>query len=55
MVSIQGTPVNCVSGLAGGRCGEPLSEVYADHVGWHQIAQLIQRSFPVRLAIRIAC
>jgi hypothetical protein len=54
MVSIQGIPVNCVSDLAGW-CGEPLSEVYADHVGWHQIAQLIQRSFPVRLAIRIAC
>jgi hypothetical protein len=33
----------------------PLAEVYADLLGWHQIAQLIQRGCPVRLAIRIAC
>jgi hypothetical protein len=33
----------------------PLAEVHADQVDWHQIAQLIQRGCPVRLAIRIAC
>jgi hypothetical protein len=32
----------------------PLAEVHADHVDWHQIARLIQRGCPVRLAIRIA-
>jgi hypothetical protein len=33
----------------------PLAEVHADHVDWHQIARLVQRGCPVRLAIRIAC
>jgi hypothetical protein len=33
----------------------PLAEVHADHVDWHQIAQLVKRGCPVRLAIRIAC
>jgi hypothetical protein len=33
----------------------PLAEVYADRLDWHQIAQLVQRGCPVRLAIRIAC
>ncbi len=32
----------------------PLAEVYADHVNWHQIAQLVRRGCPARLAIRIA-
>ena len=32
----------------------PLAEVHADHVDWHQIAQLVKRGCPVRLAIRIA-
>jgi hypothetical protein len=32
----------------------PLAEAYADRLDWHQIAQLIQRGCPVRLAIRIA-
>jgi hypothetical protein len=32
----------------------PLAEVYADRLDWHQIAHLIQRGCPVRLAIRIA-
>ena len=38
------------------RLGIPgaLAEVHADHVDWHQIAQLVQRGCPVRLAIRIA-
>jgi hypothetical protein len=38
------------------RLGVPgaLAEVYADHLDWHQIAQLVQRGCPVRLAIRIA-
>jgi len=29
--------------------------VHADHVDWHQIARLVQRGCPARLAIRIAC
>ncbi len=33
----------------------PLAEVHADHVDWRQIARLVQRGCPVRLAIRIAC
>ena len=33
----------------------PLAEVYADHLDWHQVARLVQRGCPVRLAIRIAC
>jgi hypothetical protein len=33
----------------------PLAEVHADRVDWHQIARLVQRGCPVRLAIRIAC
>ena len=32
----------------------PLAEVYATHLDWHQIAQLVQRGCPVRLALRIA-
>jgi hypothetical protein len=38
------------------RLGIPgaLAEVHADHVDWHQIAQLVQRGCPMRLAIRIA-
>jgi hypothetical protein len=38
------------------RLGIPgaLAEVHADHVDWHQIARLVQRGCPVRLAIRIA-
>jgi len=39
------------------RLGIPglLAEVYADRLDWHQIAQLVQRGCPARLAIRIAC
>jgi hypothetical protein len=38
------------------RLGVPkvLAEVHADHVDWHQIAQLVQRGCPVRLALSIA-
>jgi len=38
------------------RLGIPgaLAEVHADHVDWPQIAHLVQRGCPVRLAIRIA-
>ena len=32
---------------------EPLAEMYADHVDWHQIARLVQRGCPPRLALRI--
>ena len=43
-----------VSQLA--RLGIPLSlaEAYADHLDWHQIAQLLRRGCPPRLALRIA-
>ena len=39
------------------RLGIPglLAEVYADRLDWHQIARLVQRGCPARLAIRIAC
>jgi hypothetical protein len=32
---------------------ESVAEVNADHVDWHQIAQLVQRGCPPRLALRI--
>jgi hypothetical protein len=44
-----------VSQLARLGIPRPLAEVHADHVDWHQIAQLVKRGCPVRLAIRIAC
>ena len=31
----------------------PLAEVYADRIDWHQIAGLVQRGCPPRLALRI--
>jgi hypothetical protein len=31
-----------------------LAEVYADYLDWHQVARLVQRGCPARLAIRIA-
>ena len=31
----------------------PLAEVYADRIDWHQIARLVQRGCPLRLALRI--
>ena len=38
------------------RLGVPgsLAEVYADHLDWHQVAGLVQRGCPPRLALRIA-
>ena len=38
------------------RLGIPasLAEIYADRTDWHQIAGLIQRGCPTRLALRIA-
>jgi hypothetical protein len=36
----------------GAVCG-PLAEAEADHVDWHQIAQLVQRACSPRLALRI--
>lgn len=38
------------------RLGIPgsLAELYADHLDWHQIARLVQRGCPPRLALRIA-
>jgi hypothetical protein len=37
------------------RLGIPgsLAEIYADHLDWHQIAWLVQRGCPLRLALRI--
>jgi hypothetical protein len=37
------------------RLGVPgsLAETYADRIDWHQIAQLMQRGCPPRLALRI--
>ena len=32
----------------------PLAEIYADRIDWHQIARLVQRGCPTRLALRIA-
>ena len=31
----------------------PLAESYADRIDWHQIARLVQRGCPPRLALRI--
>ena len=38
------------------RLGIPgsLAEIYADQIDWHQIARLVQRGCPPRLALRIA-
>jgi hypothetical protein len=33
---------------------EPMAEVYADRLDWHQVAKLVQRGCPLRLALRIA-
>jgi hypothetical protein len=33
----------------------PLAEIYADCIDWHQIARLVQRGCPPRLALRIVC
>ena len=37
------------------RLGIPgsLAEVYADRLDWHQVARLVQRGCPPRLALRI--
>jgi hypothetical protein len=39
------------------RLGIPaaLAEVYADDLDWHQIAGLVRRGCPPRLALRIVC
>jgi hypothetical protein len=34
---------------------EPLAEIFADHIDWHQIARLVQRGCPPSLALRILC
>ena len=33
---------------------EPLAEIYADRIDWHQIARLVRRGCPPQLALRIA-
>jgi hypothetical protein len=37
------------------RLGVPgsLAEAYADRIDWHQVARLVQRGCPPRLALRI--
>jgi hypothetical protein len=30
----------------------PLAEIYADPIDWHQVARLVQRGCPPRLALR---
>jgi hypothetical protein len=39
------------------RLGLPqlLAETYADRIDWHQVARLVQRGCPPRLALRIVC
>ena len=32
---------------------ESLAQVYADRLDWHQVARLVQRGCPPRLALRI--
>jgi len=32
---------------------EPLAEIYADHIDWHQLAGLVRRGCPPELALRI--
>ena len=50
------SPVHCwrVSQLARLGIPRPLAEAYAGRVDWHQIARLVQRGCPPRLALRIA-
>jgi hypothetical protein len=33
----------------------PLAEIWADRVDWHQVARLVERGCPARLALRIVC
>jgi hypothetical protein len=39
------------------RLGIPgsLAESYADRIDWHQVARLVQRGCPARIALRILC
>jgi hypothetical protein len=39
------------------RLGLPgaLAEIYADRIDWHQVARLVDRGCPARLALRIVC
>ena len=34
---------------------EPLAQIYADRIDWHQVARLVQGGCPPRLALRIVC
>jgi hypothetical protein len=42
-----------VSRLISLRIPEPLAQVYAGHIDWHQIAWLVQQGCPPWLALRI--
>lgn len=33
----------------------PLAETYADRIDWHQVARLVRRGCPARIALRIVC
>jgi hypothetical protein len=39
------------------RLGIPgtLAEMYADRIDWHQVARLVRRGCPPRLALRTVC
>jgi hypothetical protein len=42
-----------VTRLTGLGIPKPMAEVHADYVDWHQIARLVRRGCPWRLALRI--
>jgi hypothetical protein len=68
-ISVKGGPIMTTYQVGGGeellvhdwrvdrltRLGVPgsLAEVYADRLDWHQVARLVQRGCPPRLALRI--
>ena len=68
-ISVKGVPIMTTYQAGGGeellvhnwrvdrltRLGVPgsLAEVYADRLDWHQVARLVQRGCPPRLALRI--
>jgi hypothetical protein len=42
-----------VTRLTGLGIPAPLAETYADRIDWHQVARLVHRGCPPRLALRI--
>ena len=55
-ISHDGSPVHHWRASQLERLGVPgpLAEIYADRIDWHQIARLVRRGCPLRLALRIA-